>query len=51
LFARLGNEKQKEKKKTTISRRFMLHQQQAYPKGLVKEKSERNGEYQKKCKA
>jgi len=38
------------KKMTTISRRFILHQQQAYPKGLAKEKRERNGEYQKKCK-
>jgi len=28
----------------------MLLQQQAYPKGLAKEKRERNGEYQKKCK-
>jgi len=28
----------------------MSHQQQPYPKGLVKEKRERNGEYQKKCK-
>jgi len=28
----------------------MLHQQQAYPKGLAKERRERNGEYQKKCR-